>query len=298
MLDAQTISSFIGVEHGVPIPSDWRCIGSEANLLDCEYFTNSSCFHPSGRYSIATVRCLGEYIIENCTTGHIRLVDSNGPNINQGRVEYCIDGLWGTVGSHEFDARDARVVCRSLNYQRPSIQIFESTYFGQGSGPVVFDYISCNGNEADLNNCSYSTTNYVSHTDDVGVMCLEENTDSNCTNGAIRLVNGTVPNEGRVEICVNRVWGTICEPLPYYKENARVICKQLGFSSIGATYYGFSKFGDGNLTHHLWNVHCHGLEDTVLSCSSDYSFQCFHGNTAGVKCFSKFILRVNMFFLW
>jgi deleted-in-malignant-brain-tumors protein 1 len=55
----------------------------------------------------------------------------------------------------------------------------------------------------------------------------------NCTNGAIRLVNGTVPNEGRVEICVNRVWGTICEPLPYYKENARVICKQLGFSSIG-----------------------------------------------------------------
>ena len=54
-----------------------------------------------------------------CTTGVMRLVGPNGPNKVEGRVEYCSNGVWGTVSSDEFDVRDAHVVCRKLGYQQP-----------------------------------------------------------------------------------------------------------------------------------------------------------------------------------
>ena len=50
-----------------------------------------------------------------------------------------------------------------------------------------------------------------------------------CTHGALRLVGGRSSNEGRVEICINGVWGTMCDN--YWDNNdAAVVCRQLGFS--------------------------------------------------------------------
>ena len=57
--------------------------------------------------------------LDDCFSGTMRLVDSNGPNTVQGRVEYCSNGVWGTVSSYGFDVRDAHVVCRRLGYQQP-----------------------------------------------------------------------------------------------------------------------------------------------------------------------------------
>ena len=50
---------------------------------------------------------------------------------------------------------------------------------------------------------------------------------SNCTDGALRLVGGTNPAEGRVEICINNAWGTVCDD-GFSREDALVVCRQVG----------------------------------------------------------------------
>ena len=50
---------------------------------------------------------------------------------------------------------------------------------------------------------------------------------ADCTTGDIRLVNGSSPLEGRLEICINNAWGTVCHD-SFSKDDAQVVCRQLG----------------------------------------------------------------------
>ena len=50
-----------------------------------------------------------------------------------------------------------------------------------------------------------------------------------CEDGQVRLVDGTVNTEGRVEVCFNQRYGTICDDL-WDNTDASVVCGQLGFS--------------------------------------------------------------------
>ena len=53
-----------------------------------------------------------------------------------------------------------------------------------------------------------------------------------CTDGQVRIVGSSNPSLGRVEVCVNQTWGTICDSA--WNDNAAsVICKQQGFSPYG-----------------------------------------------------------------
>ena len=50
-----------------------------------------------------------------------------------------------------------------------------------------------------------------------------------CVDGDIRLANGARPSEGRVEVCMGGVWGTITGR-GWDKQDATVTCRQLGYS--------------------------------------------------------------------
>ena len=53
-----------------------------------------------------------------------------------------------------------------------------------------------------------------------------------CTNGEIRLEGANYDNEGRVQICFNNVWGTVCDST-WGLDEASVVCRQLGFPADG-----------------------------------------------------------------
>ena len=55
---------------------------------------------------------------------------------------------------------------------------------------------------------------------------------ANCTTGALRLAGGTTANEGRVEICYDNQWGTVCSH-SWSVSDARVVCRQLKYSPLG-----------------------------------------------------------------
>lgn len=57
-----------------------------------------------------------------------------------------------------------------------------------------------------------------------------------CTQGAVRLVGGPNSREGRVEICNNNEWGTVCNNM-WSTNDAVVVCKELGFPAVGKSDY-------------------------------------------------------------
>ena len=109
--------------------------------------------------------------------------------------------------------------------------------------------ITCVGNELNLLDCPYNQSG-------VGVECgiiqdshvvcqgnfkylgimhnslyihpAQNTSKSDCNDWDLRVVNGTSVREGRVEICFNSAWGTVCND-NYGVADAQTLCSQLNF---------------------------------------------------------------------
>ena len=57
-----------------------------------------------------------------------------------------------------------------------------------------------------------------------------------CTNGTIRLVGGSTPFVGTLEVCVAGCWGTVCGN-DFDTKDASVACRQLGLPAFGELSY-------------------------------------------------------------
>jgi hypothetical protein len=55
-------------------------------------------------------------------------------------------------------------------------------------------------------------------------------------NGAIRLRDGPNSFEGRIEMCYNNAWGTVCDSYALSNNDAVVACRQLGIGDTGKMF--------------------------------------------------------------
>ena len=104
--------------------------------------------------------------------------------------------------------------------------------FTDGAGQIWLDNVQCSGTETRLIDCPANPLGQhnCAHSQDAGVSCTD--LVATCPQGAIRLQDGVSNTTGRVEICNNNVWGTVCNDL-WGPADAQVACAQLGLPSTG-----------------------------------------------------------------
>ena len=105
---------------------------------------------------------------------------------------------------------------------------------------------------------------------------------------AIRVVNGSSYNGGRVEVNYNGEWGTVCRNR-WYSANTRVVCRQLGLGTYGSSY-STTVFGQGSGPIWLDSVRCTGSESTLAECGHigiNVTGHCIHHWDVGIRCYGR-----------
>ena len=83
-----------------------------------------------------------------------------------------------------------------------------------GPDPIVLQRIDCAGNESNITTCPRSSLGVVDSTclgsnQAAGVICSVA--AGSCIDGLVRLVNGPSFYEGRLEVCRDNQWLTVCD---------------------------------------------------------------------------------------
>ncbi|XP_063963108.1 deleted in malignant brain tumors 1 protein-like [Lytechinus pictus] len=290
--DARVVCRMLGFDGALEAPRSARfgqgsgrvllmyvnCEGTEDNLADCAHAG-------IGRYSCSHARDAGAICYSGANPNPFKVRLAGGSNGDEGRVEIMHDGSWGTICDHDWDFRDARVVCTMLGFDG-ALEAPISARFGQGSGRVLLTFVNCEGTEDNLADCAHAGIGHYScsHSRDAGAVCYSE---GRFYPFSIRLINGTNDSEGRVKVLYKGGMGTICDD-NWDLLDARVVCNMLGFDGALATP-GRATFGAGSGKILLDDVDCKGTEDSLADCFHRGLGvnNCNHDSDAGVVCFRR-----------
>ena len=112
----------------------------------------------------------------------------------------------------------------------------------------------------------------------------------------VRLVNGSNPYTGRVEVYTNSTggldnaqWGSICDDA-WDIQDARVVCHQLGYPDVVNVSLS-AHYGEGTGPIWLDNVHCLGTEHNIFTCPHNGIGEnnCVHSEDASLECSGSYI---------
>ncbi|XP_039262609.2 lysyl oxidase homolog 2A-like isoform X1 [Styela clava] len=237
----------------------------------------------------------------------IKIRIRDGPTISEGRIEVLHDGEWGTICDDDWDLNAAQVACRMMGFEG-ALDFAHSGKYGPGEGLIQLDNVHCDGEEKSLHECEHRGLGVsdCSHHEDAGVKCSPKKLPDYLTKqwfaasasfDRMRLkpprgMKKRLPQIfGYVEIFHDEKWRHICTD-GWKKENARVICGQLGFpdaSDIGHMYSYLTGKKQKHRNHWLTNLTCTGEETKLVEC--DYgllnytaSESCATGEAALIRC--------------
>ncbi|KAJ8026614.1 Deleted in malignant brain tumors 1 protein [Holothuria leucospilota] len=280
-------SASYGQGVGPILLDDVQCTGYESRLEECQ--SGGWYSHNCNHVEDAGVECSRGFHLTTpyyWVDGSVRLLGGSSPN--EGRVEVYWNGNWNTVCDDAWDVDDANVVCRQVGYPS-ALDAVGSAFFGQGPGDILLDDVNCEGYENSLLECRNNGL-YVhncGHQEDAGVICnngFHLTTPYYWVDGSVRLLGGSSPNEGRVEVYWNGNWNTVCDDA-WDVDDANVVCRQVGYPSaldaVGSAFFGQ---GPGDIL--LDDVNCEGYENSLLECRNNglYVHNCGHQEDAGVIC--------------
>ncbi|XP_072705151.1 LOW QUALITY PROTEIN: antigen WC1.1-like [Ciconia boyciana] len=178
----------------------------------------------------------------------VRLV--NGSGRCAGRVEIYYQGSWGTVCDDGWDLSDAAVVCHQLGCGG-AVEAASSARFGEGSGQIWLDGVTCSGDEAALWDCP------ARHKEDAGVICSEF--------VALSLQNSDGCSR-RLQVFYNGTWGSICSN-SMTLDTVSLACKELGCGDGGSLETHLTY---GRVSGPAWldNVQCGEKTSSFWQCPS------------------------------
>ncbi|XP_067319360.1 deleted in malignant brain tumors 1 protein-like [Anolis sagrei] len=256
----------------VPIGlDDVRCGGTESALSECPASPWGE--HDCSHEETAGVICSGQLLSSDpMHQTEIRLAD--GLNNCSGRVELFHHGEWGMICGDGWGIEEAKVVCQEMGCGSAKMDQ-SGTWNGSGTGPIWLDDVHCKGTESALHQCLASP---------LGRYDCDSGETASVVCSEVRLVDGPTPCSGRVEVFLNKTWGTVCDN-GWDLEDARVVCQEVGCGEPLVAATGV-RFGQGSGPIWMDQVNCTGEEKVLKECPQEKSLNltCDHRNYAGVEC--------------
>ena len=127
-----------------------------------------------------------------------------------------------------------------------------------------------------------------------------------CSDGAVRLVGGKIEQEGRVEVCLKGVWGSVCHS-QFTMNDVYISCSYLGYHGnsesfntlcilylhiefLANTFLNDGEFGSGEGPV-LRGFDCQGWEQNMAEClnssqqyQNEHNSDCNSDSTTAVRC--------------